>query len=85
LHVLLLSHQQLTTLCSLSLSSFCLQNDPIPRVLLSVDPAFAMVKEWGAVQQLLQLRGWLLGDGSALSPSRFLFEVGVVGGYQGRA
>lgn len=58
---------------------FVLQNDPIPRALLSVDPTFEMMKNWGAVKGLLQLRGLIWGDGTYLSPSRFLYEtVGVV-------
>eukprot|EP00878_Enallax_costatus_P013280 GHUV01013883.1.p1 GENE.GHUV01013883.1~~GHUV01013883.1.p1 ORF type:complete len:176 (+),score=75.15 GHUV01013883.1:345-872(+) len=38
-----------------------------------------MLKEWSAVKGLLQLRGLIAGEGSPLSPGRFLFEsVGQV-------
>jgi hypothetical protein len=51
----------------------------VPRALLSVDPTFELLKSWGAVQGLLQLRQLLAGEGSPLSPGRFLFEsVGQV-------
>lgn len=59
--------------------NFVLENDPVPRAMLSVDPTFEMLKEWSAVKGLLQLRGLLAGEGSPLSPGRFLFEsVGQV-------
>jgi hypothetical protein len=51
----------------------------VPRALLSVDPTFELLSSWGAVQGLLQLRQLLAGEGSPLSPGRFLFEsVGQV-------
>lgn len=55
--------------------NFVLENDPVPRAMLSVDPTFEMLKEWSAVKGLLQLRGLLAGEGSPLSPGRFLFET----------
>lgn len=59
--------------------NFVLENDPVPRAMLSVDPTFEMLKEWSAVKGLLHLRGLLAGQGSPLSPGRFLFEsVGQV-------
>ncbi|WIA13252.1 hypothetical protein OEZ85_006841 [Tetradesmus obliquus] len=59
--------------------NFVLENDPVPRALLSVDPTFELLSSWGAVQGLLQLRQLLAGQGSPLSPGRFLFEsVGQV-------
>lgn len=62
-----------------SVKNFVLENDPVPRALLSVDPTFELLKGWGAVKGLLQLRELLAGAGSPLSSSRFLFEsVGQV-------
>lgn len=58
-----------------SIQNFVLENDPVPRALLSVDPTFEMLKEWSAVKGLLQLRGLIAGEGSPLSPGRFLYEA----------
>lgn len=59
--------------------SFVLDNDPIPRAALSVDPTFSVVRQWGAVKGLLALREWALGTGVALTPTKFLFDnVGEV-------
>eukprot|EP00879_Flechtneria_rotunda_P013120 GHRR01013703.1.p1 GENE.GHRR01013703.1~~GHRR01013703.1.p1 ORF type:complete len:350 (+),score=101.70 GHRR01013703.1:1725-2774(+) len=58
-----------------TIRDFVLEHDPVPRALLSVDPAFQMLKGWSAVKGLLQLRELLAGEGSPLSPTRFLFEA----------
>ncbi|KAI8467487.1 MAG: hypothetical protein J3K34DRAFT_460375 [Monoraphidium minutum] len=55
--------------------NFVLQNDPIPRALLSVDPTYQMLSGLPVVQSLLELRARLAGHGTALSPQRFLFET----------
>ncbi|KAF5827295.1 hypothetical protein DUNSADRAFT_988 [Dunaliella salina] len=73
-----------------AIRSFVQQHDPIPRVLLTADPTYhAMVRFIPGMQQLLQLRGWLLGGApgsmagdaadargtaAVLTPSRFMFE-----------
>ena len=54
--------------------SFVLDNDPVPRAMLSVDPTFAMLKNAAPVSWLLEARRRLLGDGAALTPERFLYE-----------
>jgi hypothetical protein len=61
--------------CCAGRRDFVLQNDPVPRALLSVDPTFQALKQWSPVRGLLALRGALLGEGSPLSSSRFLFEA----------
>ena len=58
-----------------ALRNFALENDPIPRALLSVDPTFEMIKQWDTAKALLQLRERLVGKGSPLSTDRFLFET----------
>jgi len=56
--------------------NFILQNDPIPRALLSVDPTYQLFAGLPVVQSLLELRAWLAGSsGAPLSPTRFLFET----------
>lgn len=37
--------------------SFVLDNDPVPRAMLSADPAFALLKQSAPVSWLLQVRG----------------------------
>ena len=54
--------------------SFVLDNDPVPRAMLSVDPTFALLKSAAPVAWLLEARARWLGDGAALTPERFLFE-----------
>ncbi len=49
------------------------QDDPVPRALLSADPAFLALKQSSAVAGLLRLREQWLGQG-VLSPTRFLFH-----------
>lgn len=49
------------------------QDDPIPRAMLSADPAFLALKQSVAVAGLLQLRERWLGPG-LLSPTRFLYH-----------
>lgn len=62
-----------------SVKSFVLDNDPIPRAMLSVDPTFAMLKQSAPLSWVLEARRRFLGSGSALTPERFLYEnVGEV-------
>lgn len=49
------------------------QDDPVPRALLSADPAFMALKSSPAVAGLLRLRERWLGHG-LLSPTRFLYH-----------
>lgn len=59
--------------------AFVLDNDPVPRAMLSVDPTFALLKSTAPLSWLLEARRRLLGDGAALTPERFLYEnVGEV-------
>lgn len=37
--------------------SFVLDNDPVPRAMLSADPTFALLKQSAPVSWLLQVRG----------------------------
>lgn len=53
--------------------NYVLQDDPVPRALLSADPAFLALQQSPAVAGLLRLREQWLGRG-ALSPGRFLFH-----------
>jgi hypothetical protein len=62
-----------------ALQSFVLENDPVPRALLSVDPTFTAFKQTGLGAALLQLRHFFLGPGVPLTPERFLADnVGQV-------
>ena len=66
--------------------NYVLQDDPVPRALLSADPALLALTRHPAVEGLLRLRRqWLsgeaggdrgssYGDAPSLSPSRFLFH-----------
>jgi len=75
---------QVLKLPDAAVRSFVLEHDPVPRALITADPAFHALKQYAPVQQLLQARSWLLGSGlfggqdaSATSPftsNRFLFE-----------
>ncbi|KAL4439045.1 hypothetical protein ABPG77_006982 [Micractinium sp. CCAP 211/92] len=56
-----------------SVRNYVLQDDPVPRALLSADPAFLALKSSPAVAGLLRLREQWLGQG-VLSPTRFLFH-----------
>lgn len=56
-----------------SVRNYVLQDDPVPRALLSADPAFMALKQYPAVAGLLRLREQWLGQG-VLSPTRFLFH-----------
>ncbi|BDA40661.1 hypothetical protein COCOBI_01-3140 [Coccomyxa sp. Obi] len=59
--------------------SFVLDNDPIPRAMLSVDPTFALLKQSTPVSFLLETRRRLFGSGASFTPERFLYEnVGEV-------
>ncbi|KAI3436571.1 hypothetical protein D9Q98_005987 [Chlorella vulgaris] len=53
--------------------NYVLQDDPVPRALLSADPAFLALQQNTAVAGLLRLRERWLGQG-VLSPTRFLFH-----------
>lgn len=58
---------------------FVLEHDPVPRALLSVDPAFQIASALPWARRLLELRAAVAGGAAPLSPSRFLFEpVGEV-------
>lgn len=62
--------------------SFVLDNDPIPRAMLSVDPTFALLKQSTPVSLLLETRRRLFGSGASFTPERFLYEnVGEVSGH----
>ena len=62
-----------------SVRSFVLDNDPVPRAMVSVDPTLALIRGSAPVAWLLEARRRLLGDGAALTPERFLYEnVGEV-------
>ena len=62
-----------------SMRSFVLENDPVPRALLSIDPTFTALKNSAPGSALLRLRHWLLGPGVPLTPDRFLADnVGEV-------
>lgn len=62
-----------------SIRSFVLENDPVPRALLSVDPTFTALKNSRPGAALLRLRSWLLGPSVPLTPDRFLADnVGEV-------
>lgn len=58
-----------------SVRNYVLDNDPVPRALLSVDPTFAAIKGWTPFKSLLELRERFLGPGVVLSPSRFLYHT----------
>lgn len=62
-----------------SVKSFVLDNDPIPRAMLSVDPTFALLKQSVPVSLLLEARKMLFGSRATFTPERFLYEnVGEV-------
>jgi hypothetical protein len=63
-----------------SVAQYVLEGDPVPRALLSADPTFASLKKQGGLfSAALALNQRLFGEGSPLTPSRFLFEpLGVV-------
>ena len=44
-----------------SVNSYVLDQDPIPRALLSMDPTFAWLRSWGVVGQALKAGSSLLG------------------------
>ena len=43
------------------MNSYVLDQDPIPRAMLSVDPTFAWLRTWGVVGQALKAGSSLLG------------------------
>jgi len=58
-----------------TIQHFCLDDDPVPRILLAVDPAYSLFRRssWG--EQLLNFRESLLGGRSGpFTMNRFLFE-----------
>ncbi|KAG2435917.1 hypothetical protein HXX76_007112 [Chlamydomonas incerta] len=56
--------------------NWVLQHDPIPRAMLTADPYLtAARKAVPGLSALLALRGAVLGEGSALSSGRFLYET----------
>lgn len=57
-----------------SVKSFVLDNDPIPRAMLSVDPTFALLKQSAPLSFLLETRKRLFGSGASFTPERFLYE-----------
>jgi hypothetical protein len=63
-----------------SVAQYVLEGDPVPRALLSADPTFASLKKQGGIfSAALALNQRLFGEGSPLTPTRFLFEpLGVV-------
>ncbi len=65
---------QILGMRSSSVQNFVLENDPIPRAMLSVDPTFVYLKRFSAVQGLLELRERWLGGQPIFSPKRFLYE-----------
>ncbi len=66
--------------------SFVLDNDPIPRAMLSVDPTFALLKQSTPLSFLLETRRRLFGSGASFTPERFLYEnVGEVCGHGAHA
>ena len=65
---------QVVGLSAARVRSFVLDNDPVPRAMLSVDPTFALLRNAAPVSWLLEARRRLLGAGAALTPERFLFE-----------
>ena len=78
-HVCACNVSQIVGLPAGAVRSFVLDNDPVPRAMLSVDPTFALIKDSRPVSWLLEARRRLLGDGAALTPERFLYEnVGEV-------
>ena len=54
--------------------SFVLDNDPVPRAMLSVDPTFAMLKQSAPMSWVLEARRAFLGSGVAFTPEKFLYE-----------
>lgn len=61
-----------------AIRSYVLENDPVPRALLSIDPTFTALKNNRAGSAFLQLRQLFMGS-TALTPDRFLADnVGEV-------
>ncbi len=55
--------------------SFVLDNDPVPRAMLSADPAFALLKQSAPVAWLLQARGLVYPAVACLSWGHVLLRV----------
>eukprot|EP00191_Tetraselmis_sp_GSL018_P011006 CAMPEP_0177599586 /NCGR_PEP_ID=MMETSP0419_2-20121207/13083_1 /TAXON_ID=582737 /ORGANISM="Tetraselmis sp., Strain GSL018" /LENGTH=489 /DNA_ID=CAMNT_0019092351 /DNA_START=220 /DNA_END=1690 /DNA_ORIENTATION=+ len=56
-----------------SIQSFCLDDDPVPRAMLSVDPAYSLLRRSELGERILKWRESWLGSGP-LTLNRFLFE-----------
>ena len=72
---------QLLGLPAASLRSFVLDSDPIPRAMLSIDPTFAIFKQWPAVKNIMQVGRWFMGQQAPLpvTAARFMYNnVGEV-------
>ncbi|CAL5225467.1 g8288 [Coccomyxa viridis] len=54
--------------------SFVLDNDPVPRAMLSVDPTFAMLKQSAPMSWVLEARRAFLGSNVSFTPEKFLYE-----------
>ena len=65
---------QLLNLPPGTVRSFVLDNDPVPRAMLSVDPTFAMLKQSAPMSWVLEARRAFLGSGVAFTPEKFLYE-----------
>ncbi len=65
---------QLLNLPPGTVRSFVLDNDPVPRAMLSVDPTFAMLKQSAPMSWVLEARRAFLGSGVSFTPEKFLYE-----------
>lgn len=65
---------QLLNLPPGAVRSFVLDNDPVPRAMLSVDPTFAMLKQSAPMSWVLEARRAFLGSGVSFTPEKFLYE-----------
>jgi len=57
-----------------AIKCFCLDNDPVPRSMLAVDPAYSFLKQTQLGSRLLGWRESLWGGDGPLTSKRFLFE-----------
>ncbi len=65
---------QLLNLPPGTVRSFVLDNDPVPRAMLSVDPTFAMLKQSAPMSWVLEARRAFLGSNVSFTPEKFLYE-----------
>eukprot|EP00884_Botryococcus_braunii_P015633 jgi/Botrbrau1/2753/Bobra.0164s0032.1 len=56
-----------------AMRNFVLDNDPVPRAMLSVDPSFTFLKKVAPIKALLEMRERWVGPGASLTPNRFLY------------